>query len=434
MKVLTVVLGSLPEPPEWIRLLPRGEVKLTDGREPFVVDEESLARIVEDFRSRGVDLVVDYEHQSLNNVRAPAAGWIKELEAREDGLWARVEWTAPARTYLENREYRYYSPVLKLDPETRRAVSLLHVALTNTPAIAHLPPLVAQRDLGEVLWAAVSDRDEAREAQRARSRRYGIGVKEGGNVTKPGKWANVPDEQWGDPVNYRYPMPDAAHARNALARWGDPDNRRQYSEAEQKIITNRIRRRAKALGIQTRDEKEASKAMLDKLKDLVGAQPEVTEEELLTLVDQRLRAAGELAELRAVLDLPGEAGVSEIKGAVLALKQGADRLQKVEEELTALQAERAREKAEKAVEAAMSAGKLMPSQKDWALEYARKDLPGFEAYVSKAPRIVPVGEQLKIVDKTPEGGLDQAALEVCKQMGLAPETFQAERERQLKGE
>ena len=31
-------------------------------------------------------------------------------------------------------------------------------------------------------------------------------------------------------------------------------------------------------------------------------------------------------------------------------------------------------------------------------------------------------------------GLDQAALEVCKQMGLAPEVFQAERERQLKGE
>ena len=102
--------------PAWIRILPLGQVELSDSREPFEVDAASLAAMVTAFRSRGVDLVIDYEHQSLQGERAPAAGWIKDLEARPDGLWARVEWTRQAREYLLSKEYRYFSPVLRLDP------------------------------------------------------------------------------------------------------------------------------------------------------------------------------------------------------------------------------------------------------------------------------------------------------------------------------
>jgi phage I-like protein len=133
-----------PVLPEWIRVLPRGTVELSDHREPFLVDEASLLAMAAEFRSRGVDLVIDYEHQSLQGERAPAAGWIKELEARSDGLWAHVDWTQAARDYLEKKEYRYFSPVLRLDPETRKPVALMHVGLTNVPAIKHLPPLVAR--------------------------------------------------------------------------------------------------------------------------------------------------------------------------------------------------------------------------------------------------------------------------------------------------
>ena len=132
-----------PALPEWIRVLPRGAVELSDHREPFMVDEASLMSMAADFRSRGVDLVIDYEHQSLQGERAPAAGWIKELEARGDGLWARVDWTQQARDYLEKKEYRYFSPVLRMDPETRRPIALMHMGLTNVPAIKHLLPLVA---------------------------------------------------------------------------------------------------------------------------------------------------------------------------------------------------------------------------------------------------------------------------------------------------
>lgn len=135
---------AVEELPEWIRVLPLGRVELADERPPFEVDQESLTAMVAAFQARGVDLVVDYEHQSLKGDRAPAAGWIKELQAEADGLWARVEWTAQAREYLKNREYRYFSPVLKLDPETRRPEALLNVALTNVPAMKCLAPLVAR--------------------------------------------------------------------------------------------------------------------------------------------------------------------------------------------------------------------------------------------------------------------------------------------------
>lgn len=148
--MLTVLETKDGQVPGWIRLLPRGEVPLGDGREPLCVDDQALAAMVAHFEERGLDLVVDYEHQSLTGLKAPAAGWIKELAAREDGLWARVQWTDTAREHIAAREYRYFSPVLQLEEKTRRPLALLQVALTNTPAINGLDPLVARLRTGTV--------------------------------------------------------------------------------------------------------------------------------------------------------------------------------------------------------------------------------------------------------------------------------------------
>ena len=146
---LTLEMAELPG---WLRLLPLGQVNLVDGRPPFEVDPEALTALVRAFGARGTDLVIDYEHQSLKGGQAPAAGWIKDLEAREDGLWAQVEWTSKAGKYLKQREYRYFSPVLRIDPESRRPQELMNMALTNVPAIQGLSPLVAKWG-GEALTA-----------------------------------------------------------------------------------------------------------------------------------------------------------------------------------------------------------------------------------------------------------------------------------------
>ena len=93
--------------PEVISVLPFGHVVSQKGE--FDVDEESLAAMKAQIAERGVDLVVDYEHQTLTGDRAPAAGWVKELFAEDGHIKARVEWTLPAKQYLENKEYRYLS-------------------------------------------------------------------------------------------------------------------------------------------------------------------------------------------------------------------------------------------------------------------------------------------------------------------------------------
>lgn len=145
----TVVYCQLGgELPERIRLLPLGEVVLGDGRQPFVVTEASLANIMSAWKARGNDMVIDYEHQTVTGQEAPAAGWIKELSATADGLWARVVWTDRAREYLERKEYRYFSPVVRLG-EKREVVDLLHVALTNYPAISNLEPLILRQQDGD---------------------------------------------------------------------------------------------------------------------------------------------------------------------------------------------------------------------------------------------------------------------------------------------
>jgi hypothetical protein len=110
---------------EWIKILPLGQVVIEDYREAFYVGRESLDIMVKNFYCQGHDLVIGYESTS-----EPAAGWIKDLEARSDGLWARVNWTQQAWEYLTQREYRYLSPIMRLDPETRRPTALIHVGLT----------------------------------------------------------------------------------------------------------------------------------------------------------------------------------------------------------------------------------------------------------------------------------------------------------------
>jgi len=90
--------------------------------------------------------------------------------------------------------------------------------------------------------AAVSDRDKARQEQETRSRKYGIAIKDGGNVTKPGEWSDVPDDEFLDPVNYRYPCPDASQTAAAARYWGKPDNQSQYSSEERGKMNARLER------------------------------------------------------------------------------------------------------------------------------------------------------------------------------------------------
>ena len=80
--------------PNEIKILPLGMVHSQRG--DFQVDDESVEMIRSHFKERKLDLVIDYEHQTLQDIQAPAGGWIKDIYKGEDALIAKVEWTQKA--------------------------------------------------------------------------------------------------------------------------------------------------------------------------------------------------------------------------------------------------------------------------------------------------------------------------------------------------
>ncbi|WOE69096.1 phage protease [Hydrogenimonas thermophila] len=115
----------------------------------FELRSEDLKQIVFNFQNMGLDVVVDYEHQTLFGNEAPAAGWIKHpdgLKIEGDKLLAKIEWTPRAKEMIEKKEYRYLSPTIVpnyTDPVTGNSIGwVLHsVALTNTPFLKELPAI-----------------------------------------------------------------------------------------------------------------------------------------------------------------------------------------------------------------------------------------------------------------------------------------------------
>jgi len=141
-----------------IQLFPAGAFKARDGRPHdvatghWLMDAAIAAQVMAKAATRATDFVIDYEHQTLNSenngLPAPAAGWVKGigLEWRDgQGLFCtEPDWTAKASNYIESREYRYLSPVFTYDTRTGAVLELLHVGLTNYPALDGMESLPAR--------------------------------------------------------------------------------------------------------------------------------------------------------------------------------------------------------------------------------------------------------------------------------------------------
>ena len=133
-----------------IQVTPAGAFRARDGRPTSVdawkIDASIAAQLIERFRKNQTPRVIDYEHQTLqaeeNGQPAPAAGFIRDLEWREGrGLFAKVELTARAKQYVQDGEYRYFSPVFLWDKRTGAVLDLLMGALTNNPALDGMAPV-----------------------------------------------------------------------------------------------------------------------------------------------------------------------------------------------------------------------------------------------------------------------------------------------------
>lgn len=78
-----------------------------EGRKEIDFTQIDAERLVYAFECAAVDLVIDYCHGTLDGTADAdtnkAAGWIKSLQIREDGLYAvEVSWTPKATEMLKN--------------------------------------------------------------------------------------------------------------------------------------------------------------------------------------------------------------------------------------------------------------------------------------------------------------------------------------------
>lgn len=283
---------NVSEAPDEIKILPLGTVHSQKG--DFIVDDESFDLISRHFESRGLDLVIDYEHQTLKDIQAPAGGWIKKIVKTKDAIAAQVEWTAKAKQYLENKEYKYLSPVVICRKSDGKAVALHSVALTNTPAIDGMFALVNSID--------ISSPDGA----------------EGGSRME---------------------------LKKIVALLGLPED---ATEADVEKVVQELKKQEKT------EEVVANKTIMD------------------------------------LLELKADAKTEDVAAKIMELKGTADKTK--DEMILELKRRMDERDAEELVTMALKQGKISAAQKAWAKEYALKDAEGFQAFVAKAPAVVPVGK------------------------------------------
>jgi len=136
---------TLPEDgkaPEWVHLLPTGEIRTIDGRGPYRVTD-AAAVIAESLQSIS-GAVIDENHATdlaaPRGEAAPARAWIREFEARADGIWGKVDWTAAGARLVTSKAYRGLSPVIEYMPDGR-VVAIRRASLVNRPNLRGLTAL-----------------------------------------------------------------------------------------------------------------------------------------------------------------------------------------------------------------------------------------------------------------------------------------------------
>ncbi len=395
------------EVPEWVQIAQAG-TWLGHPNGPEVVTREHLRSALNYFRrhyrDNRAELPIDYHHASVyagrDAPRAPAAGWIREMElrgpdeggqpgpGRSDGeanrepsgggdaeLWARVEWTDEARQAIAERRYRYLSPVFRWNRPDRVTgetvpMHIPSVALTNTPFLTELQSLNEQGagdSPGTVPTpgtAGGDDMDLLKAIAKALGRKPAAVARALGLAT------------------------DAGQAAKKLEA-GDIDNE-AVARAVMKLAGG--------------DEDDDS-GDLAKVARALGLEPGADAREIRARVLE-LRSPGSTVNgLRQALDLAEDADASDVLGAIQELKQDSRRRQ-----------------AESMVNSAIEEGKIMPSQRDFYLNSAMRDPEATRMCLENMPALVEPGLNTS-EPPAPGGTLTESERSVCRQLGIDEETY-----------
>lgn len=128
-KGLCLELNSIKDNDK-IKISPVGEQVLGyDGR-VFKIDANF---IVSNTKAQGIDILLDKDHRD-----SEAMGWfdINSLEARDDGIYAKLDYTDVGKELVDKRLFRYLSPAYEVnyrDNGVREVVRIASVGLVNRP-------------------------------------------------------------------------------------------------------------------------------------------------------------------------------------------------------------------------------------------------------------------------------------------------------------
>lgn len=317
-----------------IQLFPFGRFYPADGRAEGVggwyVDDSNGYALAESINQLGIDLMIDYEHQTLylekNGQGNPAAGWIKQVEYRpNEGLFATVAWTDKAASQIKAGEYRYISPLFIPD-SSGRVVQVLNAALTNRPALHNLAEAFAL--------------------------------------------SKTFNQQQGQPM------------LKLLQQLFDAPN---ASEAE-------MIEKLTALSAAKGDSKVALSAVYDELK---------------TQTAQAVALSAQVANPDPT--------------KFVALSQ----MQAVQTELNTLKAQQAKEKADTLIAQALSDGRLLPAQKEWAENLAQTNLVALSDYLATVTPNAALSGGMQAKDAPTDNAVALSAEELAaaKMLGMSEAEF-----------
>ena len=189
---------------------------------------------------------------------------------------------------------------------------------------------------------------------------------------------------------------------------------------------------------------EAMDTLLQQLCEILGLDDDASPEEVLAAVramsesahgdgdddDQDGGSDGAPGD-----DCPDDGADADAMQAVAAAADPARyvavaQFQRVLGELNQLRVERARERAERAVDDAIKAGKLIPAQRQWAISYCQADFKGFGAFAARQPAAFGGAFESAAATFTPPpparaatAALTATETAICAQLGLSPEDY-----------
>ncbi len=389
--------------PEWIELIPAGRFSAIDGRGPFENSDPDQIVTASVARMPQAGLVLDYDHSTdLAAPRgrpAPAAGWIKELKVERGAIFARIEWTADAAEAVKSKKWRYVSPVFEHDKNgaVRR---ILRAALTNNPALTELPaiaaariPVMPRKQLSEILSGLEAISPSATHSQLHAAAKMLMGDDYVGDDGDDEGEGGAPEQagalkDWAREKEKEHHMEDA----QAMAKRHEEELDRCSSEEEKAECSKRHMAETSEARLRAQRAKEsatcAQRSEAEQLK--TGAQ-KMTAKEIAELVNKQIATHPDF---------------------VAAQKK-----------INEMELNRAKLAATNTVDSAIRAGRLIPAQREWAIEYCTADAEGFQKFIGAQPKILQQGSDGTFTGRigdAPQGAsiFSEKQIEIFTNLGL----------------